>query len=394
MSTERIALPNAAESPGVQEVDRSAAESERPEHAPRRLQFGDIATRYALVVVWIAMSVVFTILRPSTFLSQGSVSTIFGSQSVLVVLTLSLVITLAVGEFDLSVASILGLSATLIATLNATDGVPIGLAVAIALASGAFIGLLNGLLVVSLGVDAVVATLGMGTLLVGIAMWISNSVTISGISQSLVNLTTDEWLGLPRSFYFGIALAAVLWYVMEHTPLGRQVLFVGQGREVARLSGIRVERVRLLAFVASGFVSGLAGVVVAGTLGAFQASQSPSYLLPAFAAAFLGSTVVQPGRFNPWGSVIAIYFLTTGITGLVLLGLSGWINQVFYGGALVVAVTISTLVSRQLDARQLRASRKAIIAARAARIGDKGPTGTPADAGVPHPPHDKERSHA
>jgi ribose transport system permease protein len=307
------------------------------------------------------MACVFAVLRPSTFLSHASFVTIFGSQSVLVVLTLSLVITLFVGEFDLSVASILGLSATIIAQLNAVDGVGIGAAVVIALLSGIGVGLVNGLLVVALGVDALVATLGMGTLLVGLAMWMSNSITIGGISNALVNATRNEWFGLPHSFYFGILLATGLWYVMDHTPLGRHLLFVGQGREVARLSGIRVDRIRLLAFVVSGFVSALAGVIVAGTLGAYQASQSPSYLLPAFAAAFLGSTVVKPGRFNPWGSVIAIYFLITGITGLVLLGLSGWINEVFYGGALVVAVTVSTVVRRQVAARELRTARKLML---------------------------------
>ncbi len=323
-----------------------------------QVRLGNVATRYALVFVWILMAGVFAILRPSTFLSDGAFSTIFGSQSVLVVLTLALVITLVVGEFDLSAASVLGLSATLIATLNVVHGVHIGYSVLVALASGVAVGLVNGWLVVHLGVDALVATLGMGTFLVGVAMWISDSVTIGGISQDLVSITTDEFLGLPNSFYFGLFLAAFLWYVMDHTPIGRYLLFVGQGREVARLAGIRVQRVRMLAFVVAGFVSALAGVILAGTLGAFQASQSPSYLLPAFAAAFLGSTVVRPGRFNPWGSVISIYFLITGITGLVLLGLSGWINQVFYGGALVVAVTVSTVVSRQVSARELRASRR------------------------------------
>jgi len=314
------------------------------------------------------MSCLFGVLRPSTFLSHASFTTIFGSQSVLVVLTLSLLITLIVGEFDLSAASILGLSATIIATLNAMHGVAIGPAVLLALLAGIAVGFVNGLLVVVLGVDALVATLGMGTFLVGIAMWMSNSITIGGISQTLVTVTTDQWFGLPHSFYFGILLAAVLWYVMDHTPVGRYLLFVGQGRDVARLSGIRVQRVRMLAFVVSGFVSAIAGVVVAGTLGAFQASQSPSYLLPAFAAAFLGSTVVKPGRFNPWGSVISIYFLITGITGLVLLGFSGWINQVFYGGALVVAVTISTVVSRHVSARELRASRKTTLARHGAKL--------------------------
>jgi ribose transport system permease protein len=322
-------------------------EDKTPRHA-RRVSAGNIAYRYALVFVWVVMAVVFAVLRPDTFPTSATIQTVFGSQSVLVVLTLALLVTLAVGEFDLSVASTLGLSATLIARLNALEHWPLGVTVLIALVAGVLVGFVNGALVVYIGVDAIVATLGMGTLLLGIALAISNSVTIGGIDQTLLDAANQHFLGLPRSFWYGIVLAAVFWYVLQHTPLGRHLLFVGQNRDVSRLAGIRVDRIRLGAFVATGFLSALAGVILAGTLGAFQSSVAPTYLLPAFAAAFLGSTVVNPGRFNPWGSVIAIYFLITGITGLQLLGLSGWIEQVFYGGALIVAVTLSTLVRRRV----------------------------------------------
>jgi ribose transport system permease protein len=322
-------------------------ENDTPRHA-RRVSAGNIAYRYALVFVWVVMAVVFAILRPDTFPTSATIQTVFGSQSVLVVLTLALLVTLAVGEFDLSVASTLGLAATLIARLNALEHWPLGVTVLVALAAGVLVGFINGALVVYIGVDAIVATLGMGTLLLGIALAISNSVTIGGIDQTLLDAANQHFLGLPRSFWYGIVLAAVFWYVLQHTPLGRHLLFVGQNRDVSRLAGIRVDRIRLGAFVATGFLSALAGVILAGTLGAFQSSVAPTYLLPAFAAAFLGSTVVNPGRFNPWGSVIAIYFLITGITGLQLLGLSGWIEQVFYGGALIVAVTLSTLVRRRV----------------------------------------------
>jgi ribose transport system permease protein len=314
----------------------------------RRMTAGNITYRYALVFVWVAMAVVFAILKPDTFPTNATIQTVFGSQSVLVVLTLALLVTLVVGEFDLSVASTLGLSATLVARLNALEHVPLGLTVLLALLAGCLVGLINGGLVVYIGVDAIVATLGMGTLLLGIALWISNSVTIGGIDQTLLDATNNHFLGLPRSFWYGIVLAAVFWYVLQHTPLGRHLLFVGQNRDVSRLAGIQVDRIRVGSFVAGGLLSALAGVILAGTLGAFQSSVAPSFLLPAFAAAFLGSTVVTPGRFNPWGSVIAIYFLITGITGLQLLGLSNWIEQVFYGGALIVAVTLSTLVRKRV----------------------------------------------
>ncbi len=325
-----------------------AAERDTDWGRQHRFGVGDLGARYSLVAVWLVMVAAFAILKPQQFMSQASFVTIFGSQSVLVILTLSLIITLGISEFDLSAAAVLGLAATIIATLNVVYRVPVAWTVAVALLAGLGVGAANGLLVVRLGVNVLVATLGMGTFLVGIAMWISNSVTIAGISDSLIAVTTNTIFGLPYSFYFALLLAAALWYVMDHTPMGRYLLFVGSGREVARLAGVRVDRIRIGAFVVSGGVSALAGVVEAGTLGAFQASQAPSYLLPAFAAAFLGSTVVQPGRFNAWGSVIAIYFLITGITGLVIVGLSGWINQVFYGGALVVAVTVSSLVRNRI----------------------------------------------
>jgi ribose transport system permease protein len=326
---------------GAPDTSAGAAEGRRG------LRAADIGYRYALVFGWLAMAVVFAILRPSTFLTGATVQIVFGSQSVLVVLTLSLLITLAVGEFDLSVASTMGLAATLIAVLNGEHGVPVFWAILAALAAGCIVGAVNGVLVVNVGVDAIVATLGMGTLLLGIALAISNSLTIGNISQGLQNATNNHFLGLPKSFWYGMVIAAIFWYVLQHTPLGRHLLFVGRNRDVSRLAGIRVERIRFGAFVACGFVAALAGVILAGTLGAFQASTSPDFLLPAFAAAFLGSTVVNPGRFNPWGSVIAIYFLITGITGLELLGLSGWIEQVFYGAALMAAVTLSTLVRRR-----------------------------------------------
>jgi ribose transport system permease protein len=113
---------------------------------------------------------------------------------------------------------------------------------------------------------------------------------------------------------------------------------------VARLSGINTDRVRIGCLMASGFLGALAGVLYTGTQGAADPVSGVSYQLPAFAAAFLGSTCIVPGRFNPWGTTVAVYFLVTGITGLVFLGVSSFIQEMFYGGALVIAVTLSQLV--------------------------------------------------
>jgi ribose transport system permease protein len=149
---------------------------------------------------------------------------------------------------------------------------------------------------------------------------------------------------VPLEFYYAVALAALVWYLLEYTALGRRILFVGRGREVARLSGINTDRIRIACLVASGFFGALAGVLYAGTQGAADPVSGATYQLPAFAAAFLGSTCITPGRFNPWGATVAVYFLVTGITGLVFLGFSSFIQDMFYGGALIIAVTLSQLV--------------------------------------------------
>jgi ribose transport system permease protein len=238
-----------------------------------------------------------------------------------------------------------------LAILNVDHGWSIWTAIVAALAVGLLVGLINGALVVLFDIDSLIATLGTSTFMAGVILWMSNSQTISGVSDSLINIVVvNRFLGIPLEFYYGIALGLVLLYVFEFMPVGRRLLFVGRGRSVARLSGIRVTRLRWGAFAASGLISAFAGVLYAGTLGSADPTSALSFLLPAFAAAFLGATTIMPGRFNPIGSIAAVYFLVTGITGLQLLGVQTFVQQLFYGGALVLAVALSQLARRR-DAR-------------------------------------------
>jgi ribose transport system permease protein len=323
-----------------------AVERERP-----RPRMADLAERYALLAAWGVTIVVFGILRPDTFLTTSNFTTIFGSQAILVVLTLALLVPLTAGDYDLSVAATMGLSTMTLAILNVNHGWPIGLAALAALGVGLLVGLINGALVVLLDIDSLIATLGSSTFIAGVILWISNSQTISGVSNTLINVTViDRFLGIPLEFYYGIALGLVMLYVFEFMPVGRRLLFVGRGRGVARLSGIRVARLRWGALAASGVISAFAGILYCGTLGSADPTSSLSFLLPAFAAAFLGATTIMPGRFNPIGSIAAVYFLVTGITGLQLLGVETFVQQLFYGGALILAVALSQFARRR-DAR-------------------------------------------
>jgi ribose transport system permease protein len=303
---------------------------------------GDVARRLALPISWAGVIVLFGLLEPDTFLTAANFQTIFGSQAVLVVVTLGLLIPLTAGDYDLSVASVLSLSAMVVALLNVQEGWPIGPAILAGLAAGALAGVVNGAIVVLLHVDPFITTLGSGSFISGLVLWMSDSNTIGGISDTLVDpVIVWDFLGVPLAFYYGLALCAVVWYFLEFTAAGRRLLFVGRGRSVARLSGVRVGRARWGALTASGAMAGLAGVIYAGTAGGADPSSGASFLLPAFAAAFLGATSILPGRFNAWGSFIAVYFLVTGVTGLQLLGAESFVQQLFYGGALIVAVALS-----------------------------------------------------
>lgn len=300
--------------------------------------------RTGLILAWVIVIGVFTYLKPGLFFTTQNFATIFSSQAVLVVLALALLLPLTAGDYDLSAAAILTLSSTLLAVLNVQHHWSLGAAVALVLVVGAGIGAVNGALIVLLQLDSFIVTLGVGTTVGGVVLWITNSTTISGISPTLTNLVIEPKLfKIGLGFFYALALCAVLWYVFEFTRVGRHLLFVGKGRKVSRLSGINVGALRWAAMIGCGALSSFAGILYAGTSGSADPTSGLSFLLPAFAAAFLGSTSIVPGRFNPWGTFIAVYFLVTGITGLALLGVQVFVQDLFYGGALVVAVTVAQI---------------------------------------------------
>jgi len=336
--------------PSVEEsqtnVDSSDAEAGKT--ARSRWLSGQTLEAIALPLAWVAVIIIFGLLRPETFLSSANLSSILASQAILVVVALGLIIPLTAGDYDLSIASVVLLSASLVAILNATLGWPIWLAILVAFAGGLIVGLINGALVILIGIDSLIVTLGMGTFVTGFVQFIGGSDTISGISDSLVNaVIVWRFLGIPLSFYYAMVVAVLAWYVFTYTPVGRRLLVVGRGREVARLSGIRVGAVRWGSLVAASLLAAFAGVLYAGTSGAASPTSGLELLLPAFAAAFLGATAINPGRFNAWGTVVAVYFLVTGITGLQLLGAQSYVQNLFYGAALIFAVTLSQFVRKR-----------------------------------------------
>jgi len=309
---------------------------------PGRGAVASFVERFALIGVWILTIAGFGIALPESFFSWPTFAVMFASQAPAALLALALIIPLTAGDYDLSVGATVTLSSMIIGVLNVWHGLPIGLVLGVALAAGVLVGAVNAFFIVYFRIPSLVVTLGTSSFIAGIVQWVSHSSTIAGISEGLVDAVVGgQFLGIAYAFYYALAAAFLLWYVLEYTPLGRRLLFVGRGREVARLNGIDVARTRAGALIASSLLAAIAGIIYAGILGSADPFSGTNFLLPAFAAAFLGATSLIPGRFNPWGTFVAVYFLATGINGLSMLGIPLWVTNVFNGTALILAVTLS-----------------------------------------------------
>jgi len=307
--------------------------------------------KYALPVLFVLTFIFFSTWSKtsSTFPTAANIKNVLGNTAIDGILALAIMIPLVSGEFDFSVGSLAGLTQVLCAGFMAKNGWPIWAAVGAAIAIGALVGLSNGNTVARVGVNSLIVTLGVGSVLLGIVQWYTSGLSIStGIPDSFVKLGAGEWFGLPKTIYYLIGVAIILYYVLEHTPFGRYLQSVGSNREAARLVGLPVERLVLLTFVISGGLAGVAGVLLV----AHNGTASPQVgtvvtTLSALAAAYLGATAIKPGRFNVIGTLIAVFFLAFTVTGLSLAGVANWINSVFSGAALFVAVLISTVIGRK-----------------------------------------------
>ncbi|KXF88263.1 ribose ABC transporter permease [Rhodococcus ruber Chol-4] len=320
-----------------------------------RVALGPLAEKYALVLALVAVVLVFSALRPEIYPTANNLQNILGSQAVLLILALGLIVPLTAGEFDLSAVSTMSLAAMTIAVLNVQQGWSLLPAIAVAVLVALVVGVVNAVLVVRLHIDSFIATLGSGTVVLGVVQWISDSTSVTGIDAALVDATIGTRLfGVSLQFYYALALVLLTAVIFQYTPIGRRLLFVGRGPQVARLSGLHVDRIRGGALVTSALVAALAGIVYAGMLGGADPSSGQSFMLPAFAAAFLGATAIVPGRFNAFGTLVAVYFLVAGVVGLQMLGVASFVQQLFYGGALVVAVALSGAVRRRTASRSAR----------------------------------------
>jgi ribose transport system permease protein len=307
-----------------------------------------VFARWGLLLVFVVVFGGFSAWLPGKFPTGGNVQDILTSQPPGIFIAFAAMLVLVVGEFDLSLGATLGIAQYLVLKLITHYGLSWEAAIVATLGVGAAIGLANAIAVIGLGINSFIATIGIATILDGLTQWISSGSEplFGGAPKGFTTLAqTKHLVVLP--VYYALVAAVALWVLLEFTLLGRQMRATGANRSAAKLSGIRTGRARAMAFVLAGILAAAGGILVTAQVGAADATSGPSFLLPAYAAAFLGATAIRPGFFNVWGTVIAIFLVAVGITGLQLKGVETWVTPVFNGSVLLLAVTVSNVAAAQ-----------------------------------------------
>lgn len=328
--------------------------------------------------LWVlaAIILVFSISIPRTFLNARTWSSLLDAQSVVAITAIALVIPLAAGAFNLAIGAQVGVASMFIGWLLVPIGLPVPLSIGLTILFSAAVGLVTGLVIVLARIDSFIATMGISSLLAATVTLLSGGRQILGMPTALADFGSGRVAVFTNPFIVMIGLAVVVWFVLERTPLGRRIYATGGNAEAARLSGVNVGVIVVGSLVACAVLSGVAGILVTARLTNADPTIGPGYLLPAFTAAFLGSTQFRGGRFNVWGTVLSVYVLAAGVKGLQLSGAPTWIPDAFNGLALLLAVGLASSTRlggrRSIWDRLRRRDGRATVGAEAVAARDSG----------------------
>jgi ribose transport system permease protein len=307
------------------------------------------AERYALVLLLLAMVIFFSVYSKTSdvFLTEANIRNVVANESVSGIAALAALVPLVALRFDVTIGAILGGVSVLVAYLCVNEGMALGPAVGLGVAAGAVVGVVNGYVIAYVGANSFIITLGMATLVTGLVSLFSQNQTIVGVPQALLDFGNGQWLGVPWPTWLLLVVAVLVAYLLRYTVTGRQLLQVGSNERSARLVGIDSKRLVFLAFVAAGTLAAVAGVLQLTRTGSGNPGSSSNLTLHALAACFLGATTIRPGQFNVPGTLVGVFFVAIAVNGLTLAGATDWVDPVFNGTAVIVAVALSTVLARR-----------------------------------------------
>jgi len=335
----------AAEASGAQRDEAVAAAAARRRAMVGRLN--STLARYGLLAAFAVMVIVFSLAKPDAFPTTANLKSILTAAAPALILAAGLTVPLVMQDFDLSFGAMIGLAGGAAVVLQSQHEWAWALAALVALALGLAAGLANGVLIAYLGGSSFIITLAMGTVLIGLEYVFTDQKTIfSGVSQGYVDIGQGTLLGLNHQIWIAGAIALLLWVVLDQSELGRYMYAIGGNPEAARLAGVRIRRIRVTGFVIVAVCAAIVGILLTAQAASSVPNTGTPYLLPAFAAVFLGSAVFRPGEFNIPGTVVGVLFLGVIQTGLTMLQLETFVINLVQGGILIVAVLVSQLGQR------------------------------------------------
>jgi ribose transport system permease protein len=318
--------------------------------APRLLNRSTIIRlfgTYGTIFVLVVMLAAFSIAEPGTFGTVGNFRNILNDMAIGTIVAGGLTVPLVAGDFDLSIGYVASFCGLLLVGLLSFNQLSIPLAVLTVVVIGALIGIVNGVIVSKLGVNAFIATLGTGTVVIGLNYSYSGGVPLQLThSREFVNVALGRLWGIPHLILIMAAVLLLLWIVLNRTVQGQHIKAIGVSAESARRAGVAVDRSRIVAFACAGTCAALGGVLMASNLGSGQVTAGDGFMLSSFSAAFLGSAALKEGQFHILGTLIGVLTVAVGNNGLAMIGAPIFTQYVFSGSLLVVAVALSSIGRR------------------------------------------------
>ena len=303
---------------------------------------------YGLPILALALAIFFSILLPDSYPTALNVRSILSDKGIIALLSLGAMLPMMAGRIDLTIGFGIVMWHILAISLQVWYHFPWPLACLVVLVVASVVGLINGLLVEVAQIDSFIATLGTGTILYALALWHTDGRQVMGhLDPGFVAVNAMRIAGVPMPAIYVLLLALAMWVITERLPIGRHIYAIGANEKAAALNGIPVRAFVIGVFVASGLIAGFTGCVLGAKLQIGQANVGLDYLLPALVGAFLGTTTIKPGRVNVWGTIVGVLILAIGISGIQQLGGAFFVEPMFNGTTLVIAIALAGVAQRR-----------------------------------------------
>jgi len=305
-------------------------------------------SQIALIIMAISIFGLFMITSPEVFLKGRIYQSFLSTVPIMGVMALGLTFVLAMGEIDLSFPSVMGLSGFIFAiTFQATNNFI--LSIIASLLSGIIVGFINGVLVTSIGIPSIVATLGMQFLIRGFSNIISNGLARTvALSGTFSYKIFAERLGvIPVQSIWLVGIAIFFYFLLLRHKFGEQALFIGDNKEAARMMGVNVAIMKIMVFMLMGAIAAFAGILSCYRMRTWWPTMGEGYLMMVMAAVFVGGTSMFGGEASIEGTFIGAFIIGSLEAGIVASGLSGFWTQFICGVLIIVSVIIHTISKKR-----------------------------------------------